>query len=589
MTRSVSLALLASLTLLGASTAGAQDDGRYMVKFKEFRGAAQAVAAAGGRVALELEPQGVVAAYLPAPAADALRRNPNVEYVEVDPRRYPMGETIPYGIGMVQADDTAFPGTGQSGVTVCIIDSGYYEAHEDLPKESSGRVTGTNVSGTGSWKQDSCGHGTHVAGTIAAIIGNDRGVAGVSSNGTLGLHIVKVFDGADCAWTYSSSLVSALNVCLTNVPANQKRIVSMSLGGSLSSRTEDSAFQNAYNNGVLSIAAAGNDGNTRKSYPASYASVISVAAVDSSKALASFSQRNDAVELAAPGVGVLSTTPFKPSTLTVGSGAKTYIGANIDGSARIDVSGKTLVGGGLCDVTNTAAWTGKIVLCERGTNSFAQKVANVQNSGGLGTAIYNNVAGGFAGTLNGSSTIPAISLSREDGLDAANYLNQSSDITNQGGTGSGYEAWDGTSMATPHVSGVAALVWSQAPTKTNAEVRAALQATAEDLGAIGKDTSYGYGLVRAKAALDYLNGTGGPPPANPVLSAAKVKLSGQNYVDLAWTGITGTTVKLYQNGATSDTANDGAERRGPLARGTYTFKVCTSDGSSCTNEVTVRI
>ena len=211
MTRSSLRTLLAPFVLL-AATAGAQDvaaqsDGRYMVKFRDFRGAAQAVSAAGGQVVHELEPQGVVAAYLPEQALKGLQNNPNVEYVEVDPRRYLLAQTTPYGIPMVQATDPTLTGTSQANVTVCIIDSGYYEAHEDLPKVSSGRVTGTNVSGTGSWQQDSCGHGTHVAGTVAAL-NNSTGVVGVSSSGTLGLHIVKVFDGADCAWTYSSSLVS---------------------------------------------------------------------------------------------------------------------------------------------------------------------------------------------------------------------------------------------------------------------------------------------------------------------------------------------------------------------------------------------
>jgi hypothetical protein len=110
---------------------------------------------------------------------------------------------------------------------------------------------------------------------------------------------------------------------------------------------------------VLSVAAAGNDGSTRKSYPASYASVISVAAVDSTEAVASFSQKNDAVELAAPGVGVLSTTPFKPASLS--AGGRTWLGANIDGSARKDASG-TLVNGGLCEATSST-WSGKVVLC----------------------------------------------------------------------------------------------------------------------------------------------------------------------------------------------------------------------------------
>ncbi|HET7746168.1 MAG TPA: S8 family serine peptidase, partial [Vicinamibacteria bacterium] len=65
---------------------------------------------------------------------------------------------------------------------------------------------------------------------------------------------------------------------------------------------------------------------------------------------------------------------------------------------------------------------------------------------------------------------------------------------------SGYEAWNGTSMATPHVSAVAALVWSCDTTKSAADVRAALTSTARDAGAAGRDTSYGWGIVQARAA-----------------------------------------------------------------------------------------
>jgi serine protease len=78
--------------------------------------------------------------------------------------------------------------------------------------------------------------------------------------------------------------------------------------------------------------------------------------------------------------------------------------------------------------------------------------------------------------------------------------------------GSGYEAWDGTSMATPHVSGVAALVWSNFPALTNADIRSALESTAEDLGVAGRDNYFGWGLVQAKAAYDLL--AGGTPPEN---------------------------------------------------------------------------
>lgn len=576
------------LALLAASTAIAQQpdspaDGRYMIKFRDFNGAAQAVAAAGGHVIHELGPQRTIAASLPGQALNGLRNNPKVEYVEVDPRRYLMAQTTPYGIPMVQATDASLSGTSQNSVTVCIIDSGYYEAHEDLPKQSGGNVSGTNVSGTGSWNQDSCGHGTHVAGTISAL-NNGTGVLGVSSNGTLRLHVVKVFDGADCKWTYASNLVSALNVCRANVPSNQKLVVSMSLGGSLSSTTENNAFQSAYGAGVLSAAAAGNDGNTRKSYPASYASVISVAAVDINGVLAAFSQRNSEVELAAPGVGVLSTTPFKASTLKVGG--NTYIGASIDGSSRTNATGP-LVDGGLCGTVG--AWAGSVVLCERGTYSFADKVANVRNGGGVGAVLYNNAPGGFAGTLNGTSTIPAVSISQEDGQAARGFFGQSATVENTAGAGSGYEYYDGTSMATPHVSGVAALVWSQNPSWTNAQIRDALQRTAIDKGAAGRDSSYGFGIVQAKEALGYLQGGGGtPPPASIALSVTKVKSAGKNFARLTWSGATSQpNVDYYRGTSSSSTANDGQHDDGPLARGTYTYKVCNSGTTTCSSTVSV--
>ncbi len=68
---------------------------------------------------------------------------------------------------------------------------------------------------------------------------------------------------------------------------------------------------------------------------------------------------------------------------------------------------------------------------------------------------------------------------------------------------SGYAHYDGTSMAAPHAAGVAAVIWSAAPGKTNVQVRNALDSTAENLGTAGRDSSLGFGLVRALAARDY--------------------------------------------------------------------------------------
>jgi subtilisin family serine protease len=466
-------------------------DERYIVKYANDAG--RQAALASGELARELPEQSAVAMYMPAASLQGLRNHPNIEYVEVDQRRYPMAEVTPYGITMVQTQQVpATPALGDAGrITVCIIDSGLSAAHEDfvgLP------VAGTNDSQSGAWDRDLCGHGTHVAGTIAAMAGNDVGVLGVAS-GAASLHIVKVF-GDSCSWTYSSDLVGALNACRNN----GARVVSMSLGGSFKSRTEDSAFASANNAGVLSIAAAGNSGNTQMSYPASYSSVVSVAAIDSNKNLASFSQRNREVDVAAPGVAVLSTY-VEDNSLAVGSGK--YLANSIANAAKGTASG-ALAEGGRCDATSSS-WSGKVVLCERGDISFYDKVMNVQNSGGVAAVIYNNAPGNFNGTLGdgASSTIPAISVSQEDGQAlVASSLGQTGAVTS--GPGLGYAELDGTSMATPHVSGVAALIWAQAPNKTNTQVRNALTATAEDLGDAGRDNSFGYGLVRARAALDYL-------------------------------------------------------------------------------------
>jgi subtilisin family serine protease len=113
--------------------------------------------------------------------------------------------------------------------------------------------------------------------------------------------------------------------------------------------------------------------------------------------------------------------------------------------------------------------------------------------------------------------IIAISLSQEDGQAALAYLGQVATV--QSATpipGSSYEAWNGTSMATPHVSGVAALLWSANPDWTNVQIREAMTMTALDLGEPGRDIAYGYGLVQAYDALLYLQSQSpGQGPAGP--------------------------------------------------------------------------
>ncbi len=548
---------------------------------------------AGGLVVTELEREGDVVALLTDDGARRLKDDPEVERIEPDYRRYPLAEIKPYGIPMVQADDTLFTVTHAAnsypGTMVCIIDSGYQSAHEDLVDGSltgtGDVVTGTQNGGTGNWNEDSCGHGTHVAGTIAAIGGNDVGVVGVNGNGKLPLHIQKVFNGSSCAWTYTSTLVQALNNCVTAANnQGRKAVVSMSLGGSGSSTTENNAFQAAYDAGHLLVAAAGNGGNTAVSYPAGYASVMSVAAVDANRAKASFSQANADVEIAAPGVGTLSTTPFAPVNLKVGSSA--WNGLAVSGAARTSASGP-LVDGGTC--STAGSWAGSIVLCTRGTTSFATMNTNVRNGGGLGLIIANNVAGDPAfslGTLV-TSPIPAIGITDVDAVAARAAAGGAAILDNRIVVGNGYEYYSGTSMATPHVAGVAALIWSLQPTRSNVQVRQALTGSALDLGTTGRDTSFGFGLVQAKAAYDYLLN----PPPLPVLDTDSGTLAFGNQ----GLYVTSTTRSVTVSNTGTITANLGIALSGTNAtmfsRVTAVTNNCGTTlaaGASCTVAVAFR-
>ncbi|MFD1215890.1 S8 family serine peptidase [Microbulbifer celer] len=499
MSKSIPTLLASALALTISAQASAAPNDRYIVKFKEGKGPAvkSLMSKNGGRSALALEKRNAMAAHLPARALNALRNNPNVEYVEEDVKRYPMAESTPYGIPMVQADLVSDAMAGNQ--TVCIIDSGYDISHEDL---SGNSVTGSFDSGTGNWYSDENGHGTHVAGTIAAI-GNGTGVVGVMPGSAINLHIVKVF-GAD-GWAYSSDLVAAADECASN-GAN---VINMSLGGTLKSRTEDRAFADLYTNqNILSIAAAGNDGNTRHSYPASYDAVVSVAAIDSNKVVAGFSQQTDQVELAGPGVGVLSSVPVGyglSTTLTVA--ASGIDAAGMDGSPQGSVSG-ALTDCGLGESVCTDA-ADKVCLISRGNISFAEKVQACEAGGGVGAVIYNNEPGMLYGTMGETVTgIPSAGISDTDGAALLDQLGSNAALTLEA---SDYDFYDGTSMATPHVVGVAALVWSHFPSCSAADIRNALNTTAEDLGAAGRDNAYGYGLVQAQSAVDYLttNGCGG--------------------------------------------------------------------------------
>jgi serine protease len=530
-------------------------------------------------------------AKLDAKGIQALRLRADVDYVEEDAPRRLLSETTPWGQTFVGATVLSDSLTGNR--TVCIIDSGYDRAHPDL---SGNNVTGTNNSGTGNWYQpgNNNAHGTHVAGTIAAIA-NNEGVVGVMPNQNAKIHVIKVFNEA--GWGYSSSLVSAVDTCVSN-GAN---VVSMSLGGSGSTTTEKNALTAHHNNGVLLIAAAGNAGNSTHSYPASYDAVMSVAAVDSNKDHAAFSQYTNQVEISGPGEAILSTVTVGEGRLAdITIGTQSYFNNGVVPHNRLTKPGTSYVSSPIngtatgvlaeCSVSGTSfncgSMTNKICLVERvGNQGSSYPEINAakacQNAGAAATIVYSNSAlpglqNPFVVDANSELNKVSVSVDRATGLALRSKIGSTVTVKNEGGKD--YEYYNGTSMATPHVSGVATLVWSYHPQCTAAQVRAALKATAQDIGVAGRDDKTGFGLIQAVAAKEYLDAScngptdPGPGPGGNVLTngVAMTGLAGAKGDELhfsmdvpagatnlnfAMSGGTGDADLYVQYGAAPTTAN----------------------------------
>ena len=360
--------------------------------------------------------------------------DPEVEYVELDlimqhtltpnDTHYGLQYGFGSGAGGIRADQ-AWDLAHGSGVVVAVLDTGI-TAHSDLdanilpgydfisdasrardgngrdgnPRDEGDWITANQCGGTHA-AQNSSWHGTHVAGTVAAVTNNARGVAGTAFNAK----VVPVRVLGACGGTTSDiadAIVWASGGGVSGVPtnANPAEVINMSLGSSVASACS-STYQNAINSavgrGTVVVTAAGNAGTTANHTPGNCNNVINVAATDSSGARASYSNYGSRIDVSAPGDRIAST-------------------------------------------------------------------------------------------VNSGTTTPS---------------------------SEGYSYMNGTSMAAPHVAGVAALIQSRAATPlTPTQLEQLLKNTARALpGACSGGC--GAGIVNAKAALDAVGGGGGTPTPTP--------------------------------------------------------------------------
>ncbi|MFD1644280.1 S8 family serine peptidase [Haloarchaeobius litoreus] len=268
-----------------------------------------------------------VAGRFPTEALEALQNNPHVRYVEDDGEYHALAQTLPWGVDRVDADVLHANGDTGSGADIAILDTGIDSDHPDLAGNVQGgkcftdNCCGEAGGGGGpfgcdtnnndcpnAWDDDN-DHGTHCAG-IADAVNNTEGVVGVSTQANLWAG--KVLDGC------GSGSLSAIAAGIEWAADQGFDVASMSLGASSGDQTLQDAVQYAANNGLLMVAAAGNDGPCSDcvGYPAAYSEVVAVSSTASDDSLSDFSSTGPEVELAAPGTDIYSSVPSGYATFS---------------------------------------------------------------------------------------------------------------------------------------------------------------------------------------------------------------------------------------------------------------------------------
>jgi serine protease len=520
-----------AVALLAAAAAGAQTatgaaagEKNVIVGFDAAPGANEValVQGVGGRVTHRYKYIPAVAATIPEEQHSTLASTSGVAYVTDDDELYLLGgrrQTTDYGVAKIEAPAAWRLGARGEGVKVGIFDSGIDLQHPDL------RVAGgIDLLGDGHGLDDCNSHGTHVAGIVGAR-DNGKGTVGVAPEASL--YAMRFFDCEGGGATKSRELQGLEWAIDNGMDVINMSFGCCSIGGAvvtpLPDPAEEAMLNEAYERGIVLIAASGNSavppaggpGEPVVSYPAGYASVVAVGATDENDELAQFSSWGTDQELTAPGVSILSSVP-------VGTGQTTALTVDSDGARELDAISLEFAGltgrRGLTASTVYAGLgtpvefasidcTGKTALVTRGGLTFAQKTEFAMNDGCAAVVIHNNQPGNFNGTLgtptapDGRAWIPAVSISLDEGLYLKNQIESKPTTTTLLNVVGDHAQFSGTSMASPHASGVAALVTGKNPSLTPDQVRQILRSSADDRGVAGWDPLYGYGRVNARQAV----------------------------------------------------------------------------------------
>jgi thermitase len=211
------------------------------------------------------------------------------------------GQVIMNNVGTPHDDinaEAAWDVSKGTGIKVAILDTGIDLSHPDI----ASKVVGQKIFVTSSI-DDRFGHGTHVAGILAANTNNGQGVAGVCPD--CQLLIGKAMDDNGLGDT------SVISQAITWAADSGAKVINLSEGGDVLTQTQQDAVNYALSKGAVVVAAAGNNGSNQKFYPAAMSQVVSVGAVDNNDQLTSFSNFGTWVSVAAPGQDIYSTLPTK--------------------------------------------------------------------------------------------------------------------------------------------------------------------------------------------------------------------------------------------------------------------------------------